>query len=99
MLVAVEAFKVLMRLSFLIVFIVFPSLCPLSRLRTYLLQKTSSEPKLPFGQKVVRELPYPGGVGRLTARPTFWPWDRLSILRFFTIDLSEYAREFGVEIF
>ena len=33
------------------------------------------------------------------ARPTFWPWDRLLVLRFFTIDLSEYAREFGVEIY
>ena len=33
------------------------------------------------------------------ARPAFCPRGVLSVLRFFTIDLSEYAREFGVEIY
>ena len=33
------------------------------------------------------------------ARPIFWPRGELSVHRFFTINLSEYAREFGVGIF
>ena len=54
MLVAVEAF-VLKYSCFLIICLVFPSLCPLVVSDLISLQKTSLEPKPSPGRKVVRE--------------------------------------------
>ena len=57
MLVAVEAFTVLVYICFLIVFYYISEPLPSVSFLDKSFAKTSSEPKLPFGRKVVRELP------------------------------------------
>ena len=57
MLVAVEAFTVLVYIHFLIIFYYISEPLPSVSFLDKSFAKTSSEPKLPLGRKVVRELP------------------------------------------